>query len=235
MFDFTGYEIVDQRIHDHAVLGALHPGGLAGADHLGPVAQLFKRLHHQPGGGPLPHGRIGAQQGDFKGIHLFDLAGKKVQLVPGRRFADVSEDHAAHACLPGDLFIFGQKIVQAAVHIELQVDGLDHIPAGDFIQPSTVGGNADHQMRSRGACMFGGMHSRFDGVHHRDADDFSVEHVAGIPAGIPGIDNGDNTIPAAEPNQAVGRFAVRGVKRAFAIDNRITIGFHDFLPVKTTT
>ena len=64
--------------------------------------------------------------------------------------------------------------MQPAVHIEIQVDGLDHILAGTFPAPPTVGGDTDHQVSGRHACIFGGLHGRFNGVNHRDAAGFAV-------------------------------------------------------------
>ena len=61
MLEFASDEVVDQGVENDSVTGALEPGSLSGADHLGGETALHQAIGEQKGGSPLTDRRVGSQ------------------------------------------------------------------------------------------------------------------------------------------------------------------------------
>ena len=74
-------------------------------------------------------------------------------------------------------------------------------------------------------------------LQDRDPGRLAVEQLAGVPAGLSGVDHGENAVTVRPAHEPVGRLAVGRAEGTLAIDDCLTFRklVHDFLPVRMTT
>jgi hypothetical protein len=220
VLDLAGHEVVDDRVHEHAVVELLEPGGLAGPDHLGGDPPGSERLHQQARRGAFADCRIGPQDGDPERSDLFDLALEEVQLVDRLAAANVADHGAAGLGGRPELWIFAERLVQAAVHVDSETERFGERRPDLGRQHPAVGGHPQDQVVG----LFRKTRHRFAEVRvHGNARRCPIEHLAGVAAGVGSVDDADHLVAIGAADQPVRGLADRRVEVPVADHQRRSV------------
>ena len=155
MLDLARDEVVHDGVEDDRGVRPLEPRRLTRAREHGGEPRLSERVDELPRRRALSYRGVRSEDRDPNGADLLDLAGEEVELGQGGRLPDVAD---ADATLDGggrDPRILPEVIVQSAVDVKAELDGLEHVVAVARGEPAAVGREPDHEVRRgrpRGGC-----------------------------------------------------------------------------------